>query len=123
MDSWASDQVEISALDGRVARVLIRLIVFIDRSSISVTHRRWLIGFVSRVLLFPTKAQITGEEIGEVGSMLSQAVLMSGRFHVDSSEISAILIGQATTAVENQGESRICLRLYLFISLIFNGLS
>jgi hypothetical protein len=76
MDSCASDRVEISALDGRVARVLIRRITFIDRSSIFVPHRRWLIAIVSRVLLFPTKAQIRGEEIGEIGPMLSQAALM-----------------------------------------------
>jgi hypothetical protein len=77
MDSFASDRVEMSALDGRVARVLIQLIAFIHRLSIFVPHRRWVVGFVSKVMLFPNKAPIRGEEIGEIGSMLSQAALMS----------------------------------------------
>jgi hypothetical protein len=53
------------------------------------------------------KPKIRGEDIDEIGSMASHAVLMSRRFLVDSSEISAtsILIGQAATAMETRGQS------------------
>jgi hypothetical protein len=105
MYSCASHLIEISALYERVARVSIRPIAFIDQLSIFLC----LIEEGSLIMLFPEKAQIRGEEIGEIASIASQAALTSRRFLVDSSEISAILIGQVATAMEIQVQAGICL--------------
>jgi predicted acetyltransferase len=53
-------------------------------------------------MVFSEKPKIRGEDIGEIGSMAWQAALMSRRFLVDNSEICAILIGQAATAMKTR---------------------